>query len=492
MKQPIVWTIAGSDTSGGAGIQADIKTFNALGVHGCSIITAMTAQNSQTLSRINHASKTEFLSQLTTLSTPKAIKIGMLGCTELIETLTTFLQTYTGITVLDPVITSSSGYSLFAGPKDQYIAAIKKLFPYLHTITPNILETEQLLQTTIHSPSDIEKSAKQLLSFGVKNVLIKGGHATHDIYSQDYWTNGKDAFWISSKRFPCSTIRGTGCTLSSAIAACLALNYEIKDAIVIAKMFLNQAIKNHYRIDNIAYLAYSSWPENEEDLPTISPQPKCNPSTSFPTPYYDHSNNLGLYPVIDSIEWLKKLLELGITTIQLRIKNQNILTLEKTIQLAVSISNKFKARLFINDHWELAIKYKAYGIHLGQEDLATADLNKIQQAGLRLGISTHCYYEVARAHDIHPSYIACGPIYATTSKIMPFLPQGLTQLHRWRRTLNYPLVAIGGINLERLGDILNTQVNGIALISAITESKDPINATLNLLSKIENHYHATF
>ena len=81
MKQPIVWTIAGSDTSGGAGIQADIKTFNALGVHGCSIITAMTAQNSQTLSRINHASKTEFLSQLTTLSTPKAIKIGMLGCT---------------------------------------------------------------------------------------------------------------------------------------------------------------------------------------------------------------------------------------------------------------------------------------------------------------------------------------------------------------------------------------------------------------------------
>lgn len=126
-------------------------------------------------------------------------------------------------------------------------------------------------------------------------------------------------------------------------------------------------------------------------------------------------------------------------------------------------------------------------MHLGQEDINTADIKMIFKAGLRLGISTHSYYEVARAHSLKPSYMACGPIFSTTSKMMPFVPQGLIQLKRWRRTLDYPLVAIGGINLERLPDVLMTNVDGIALISDITETQDPIARTKQLLTMMNQY-----
>ncbi len=115
----------------------------------------------------------------------------------------------------------------------------------------------------------------------------------------------------------------------------------------------------------------------------------------------------------------------------------------------------------------------AYGVHLGQEDLDEADIEAIRDAGLRLGISSHCHYEVARAHSFNPSYIACGPIYHTTTKDMPWTPQGLAGLSYWQDMLDYPLVAIGGINRERMPSVAVTGVSGVAMITAITLADDP-------------------
>lgn len=123
-------------------------------------------------------------------------------------------------------------------------------------------------------------------------------------------------------------------------------------------------------------------------------------------------------------------------------------------------------------------------MHLGQEDLHNADIDEIYHSGLYLGVSTHCYYEVARAHANNPSYIACGPIYFTHSKEMLFPPQGIEQLKCWRKTLSYPLVAIGGINLERLPDIVKSKVAGISVISAITQARDPNVAIKEFLHQI--------
>lgn len=197
------------------------------------------------------------------------------------------------------------------------------------------------------------------------------------------------------------------------------------------------------------------------------------------------SEPLGLYPIVDNAEWLEKLLPLGVKTVQLRIKDKQGIELENEIKRAVTLARKFDTRLFINDYWDMAVACGAYGVHLGQEDLAHADIEKIHEAGLRLGVSTHCEEEIARANAVCPSYMAYGPIYLTTSKIMPFKPQGLLALKQLKQVSPYPLVAIGGINLERLPAVLETGVDGVAMISAITQADDPVAMTEKLLAVVE-------
>ncbi len=144
-------------------------------------------------------------------------------------------------------------------------------------------------------------------------------------------------------------------------------------------------------------------------------------------------------------------------------------------------------KLFINDYWEFAIKHKAYGVHLGQDDLKFADINAIKQNNLCLGISTHNYHELAYAMSHKPSYIALGPIYPTTTKIMQHNPQGIEKIHIWQELINCPLVLIGGINLDNIDKILKTGIKNIAVISAITEASDPETRTKILLKKISNY-----
>ncbi|PHM74503.1 thiamine phosphate synthase [Xenorhabdus kozodoii] len=203
-------------------------------------------------------------------------------------------------------------------------------------------------------------------------------------------------------------------------------------------------------------------------------------------PFVPTTHRLGLYPVVDSLTWIERLLEAGVKTLQLRIKDQPEARAEKDIQSAIALGHQYNARLFINDYWRLAIKHQAYGVHLGQEDLDSADLNAIQQAGLRLGISTHNQQELARAKSLRPSYIALGHIFPTTTKTMPSSPQGLEALkHQVAITPEYPTVAIGGISLARVPDVVATGVGGVALVSAITQAKDWRQTTAKLLHLIE-------
>ena len=160
-----------------------------------------------------------------------------------------------------------------------------------------------------------------------------------------------------------------------------------------------------------------------------------------PVPY-----RLGLYPVVDSVEWIERLLKTGVRTLQLRVKHQ------------------------------------AYGVHLGQEDLETTDLSAIREAGLRLGVSTHDDMEIDVALAARPSYIALGHVFPTQTKQMPSAPQGLTQLaSHVKRLADYPTVAIGGISLERAPAVLETGVGSIAVVSAITQAADWRLATEQLL-----------
>lgn len=191
---------------------------------------------------------------------------------------------------------------------------------------------------------------------------------------------------------------------------------------------------------------------------------------------------LGLYPVVDSVEWIARLLDTGVRTLQLRIKDKRDEEVEADVMAAIALARRYNARLFINDYWRLAIKHQAYGVHLGQEDLATTDLTAIRQAGLRLGLSTHDDMEIDVALAARPSYIALGHVFPTQTKQMPSAPQGLATLTRHVARLgDYPTVAIGGISLSRAPEVLATGVGSIAVVSAITQADEWQPATRRLL-----------
>ena len=191
---------------------------------------------------------------------------------------------------------------------------------------------------------------------------------------------------------------------------------------------------------------------------------------------------IGFYPVVPTAAWVERLLGWGVRTIQLRVKAADHTPAEIAVEVIAAIkAGKVVpgAQVFINDHWQLALGANAYGVHLGQEDLDTADIEALRNAGIRLGLSTHTPAELARAHAVQPSYLAIGPIYPTTLKVMPYEPVGLERLKLWvPQAAPYPVVAIGGISLERISGVMHCGVEGVAVVSAITQVPDPQQATL--------------
>jgi len=240
-----VLTIAGSDSGGGAGIQADLKTFSAIGCYGMSVITALTAQNTQGVNGI-HAIPPEFAVQqidavLNDIGTD-AVKIGMLYSAELIEAVAQALKKHAARKiVLDPVMVAQSGDKLL---QDDAIEAIKThLMPLADVVTPNIPEATVLCGRPLKQWSDIESAAKTLAQHGSRSILIKGGHGDGN-KSVDLLFLARENRFVSlaTDRIKTNNNHGTGCTLSSAIASYMAKGKDIQEAVQKAKTFMNQAI----------------------------------------------------------------------------------------------------------------------------------------------------------------------------------------------------------------------------------------------------------
>ena len=180
------------------------------------------------------------------------------------------------------------------------------------------------------------------------------------------------------------------------------------------------------------------------------------------------------YPVVDSVAWVARLAKLGVGTIQLRAKNLPDAEAFATVRDALAATRGTATKLVVNDYWRAAIDCGAKHLHLGQEDLATADIAAIRRAGLTLGLSTHDEDELDVALRHNPDYIALGPIYETTLKKMRFAPQGVERITAWKLAIDdIPLVAIGGIKLEHAADIFAAGANSIAVVSDVTLNSDP-------------------
>jgi hydroxymethylpyrimidine kinase / phosphomethylpyrimidine kinase / thiamine-phosphate diphosphorylase len=487
----IVWTIAGSDSSAGAGIQADLYTFHDLGADGCSVISAVTAQNSQAVQLVESVSEKMFTQQLASLTEDmpaKVIKIGLIASVEhvkiLAQQLALYKQTWAHrpFVIYDPVAVASTGDEMAEEGINEVIKT--QLLPQIDLLTPNANEVLTLSGHALISGESFKPAVDKLISMGCGSVLIKGGHfELVDDIALDYWSDGKREIALTSPRLNDVHTHGTGCTLASAIAATIALDYFIEDALVIAKAYLNQGLKASKALGaGEGSVSHCGWPTERADFPeVVLPESSIGYELDLPGsleagPGFKPCGTikLGLYPVVDSVEWVERVLKLGVKTLQLRIKDKQPEQVEQQIIDAIALGKEYDARLFINDYWQLAIKHNAYGVHLGQEDMDVADLPLIADAGLRLGLSTHGYYEMLRARQLKPSYIALGHIFPTQTKEMPSDPQGLTRLSKYANLMSdIATVAIGGINLERAPAVWQTGIGSIAVVTAITLADDP-------------------
>jgi thiamine-phosphate pyrophosphorylase len=218
------------------------------------------------------------------------------------------------------------------------------------------------------------------------------------------------------------------------------------------------------------------WPNRPEHFDLLPWTRNMNPN-AFP----ECPARLGLYGVMPDADWVKRMVDAQLPTVQLRFKSEDKYKIRKEIKESVKATKDSQTVLFINDYWEQAIDEGAYGVHLGQEDMVTADLDKIRIAGLRLGLSTHGYAEMAYADRFCPSYIAMGAVFPTNLKRMPTSPQGLGRLYQYAKLMShYPLVAIGGIDEGSIRTVAKSGVGSVAVVRAITQAKDPKAAVKHL------------
>ena len=248
MKIPKAMTIAGSDSGGGAGVQADLKTFAALGVYGASTLTAITAQNTVAVTSVHEIPTDVITAQIDAVLTDigaDAVKTGMLSSSDIIECVCEALEVH-GVQrlVVDPVMIAKSGDALL---REDAIGSLRtRLLPLAMVVTPNIPEAEALTETTIVSDADVRRAAEAIVGMGARSVVVKGGHREGP--ATDLFYDGKEFKEFTAPRFDTVNTHGTGCTLASAVAAGLARGMVVTDAVALAKDYVTEGIRHSFSI----------------------------------------------------------------------------------------------------------------------------------------------------------------------------------------------------------------------------------------------------
>jgi thiamine-phosphate pyrophosphorylase len=265
---------------------------------------------------------------------------------------------------------------------------------------------------------------------------------------------GKDSIFLKERTFELVTKKNRNKIAHQAMfCVALWLNFTVEDAAVLASAY------------SVSYCiqatSFGQWPRDFHFFPTVLQNVKCD---FLPLP----SGDFSFYPIVNSVDWISEITKVKASIIQLRMKKSSPFCVEEAIQTAVLMCN----RIIVNDHWQMAIKHQAFGVHLGQEDMVTADFIAIQKSSLRLGLSTHGYYEILKAMALKPSYIALGHVFPTPTKIMPSQPQGLARLRLYQTLIGerFPTFAIGGMDLKHASSVYKTGVTGIAAVRCVIQA----------------------
>lgn len=462
---PIIWSVAGTDSGGGAGLAADQRAADALGVHCCTVVAGITAQSTTEVTHIEATPPAVLQAQLDTLwndMPPRVIKTGLLGSAENVRVLAAFVDRLRArqslALVVDPVLRASSGAAL--ADADLRAAYRERLLPRATVITPNQAEATALLGDD--APTSIPEQARALRALGCEAVVITGGDAGAtgplSCLSLDWLDTPQAQGWLSLPRERTPHNHGTGCTFASALASALALGWVVADAAVLAKMTATFALR-HARAVGRGVGPVIARPGFAQD-PSLLPQLSLDERAPDVWTTRVRGRAPGVYAIVDSAERAEAVLRARPTvdTLQLRLKRPAGLdeaTWEPQLRAAIAraqhAADAVGVLLVVNDHWQAALTEGARALHLGQEDLLAltpTGLDRLAAAraqGVQLGISSHSLWELCRAAALAPDLIACGPVWPTTTKDMPWLPQGLDNLAWWAHMAPAPVVGIGGI-----------------------------------------------
>ncbi len=493
-QPPIVWSVAGQDSGGAAGLSADTRAAAALGVHLCPVTAALTAQNSLGVRAVFAVPPDQLQAQLEALDAdlrPRVIKTGLLASVATVETLAervdALRRSAPCALVVDPVLGASAGGAAFADAAllDAYR---RLLLPRASLLTPNRREAA-LLAGQPADASDVPALASALRALGAQAVCITGGDSGGDsggddgqacaaALALDWWDGalslwqpelGSTRGWLALPRLHGKPLHhhGSGCSFATAAAAALARGFPLPDAALLAKMMVWCALRDGH--------AAGAGAGPLRPLPGFIDAPAALPLMGFAHDARPDAATLarwgqvlrgqmpaepfapGLYAITEQAGQIEALAWSGrFSQIQLRIKAQPGGS-EAEIGAAIAtalrgMQGQPGCQLWINDHWQLALAQGASALHLGQEDwaaLGEADRGRLlrlrAQGELHLGLSSHSLWELCRARSLAPSYVACGPVWPTTTKTMPWLPQGLDNLAWWAALAGRPVVAFGGL-----------------------------------------------
>ena len=469
VQKRAVWSIAGNDSGGGAGLVADQRAAEAFGAHLCPVVAAVTAQNSRAVTRVEPVSAELLDAQLAALADdlpPATIKTGLLGSAANVAVVARWVDRLRErapvALVVDPVLGASTG-AAFAD--EAALAAYRELLlPRATLVTPNRREAARLAGGAT-AEGDVPALAAALRGTGAQAIAVTGGDdaAAAPGWSLDWIATPQASGWLALPRVATPHTHGTGCTFATSAACALALGFVPADALVLAKMATTHALAHGYAAGQGAgpVAARPGFATEPALLPTMSWDESSQFSSCLRPPDTGQSpktcEEIGLYAIVDSAERVRQVVAAGVRTVQLRIKTPDApdaawnAALGQAVSDALAACRAAGATLVVNDHWRLAAELgepSHLAVHLGQEDLlALGDAGRAQLAasGLKLGISSHSLWELCRARALAPWYAACGPVWPTLTKAMPWVPQGLDNLAWWVRMAGMPVVAIGGI-----------------------------------------------
>lgn len=495
-------TIAGSDPSGGAGMQADLKTFSALGVYGTTAITAVTVQNTQSVKYVHTLPPQVVYDQIVGVMEDlcvDAVKIGMVNDADTLDAIVRALsERKPKFLVVDPVMVSTSGCALMQ--PDALVIMKERLLPMADLVTPNLPEAWTLAGTD----TLVDEAAQKILELGVKALLIKGGHAEGKTKTDYLYINnggGVKRVEFTSETVETKNTHGTGCTLSSAIAAFAARGCGLEDAVRKAKDYLTGALKagadvvvgkGHGPVCHFFKPASGQTDKQADCLQVVT---DCNPSnlvclstrlsSAVNLQFITHFTEK--YSYVDSAMIA---LEGGCRWIQLRMKDADEAEIERVARLILPECRRRGAVFVIDDHVELALRVGVDGVHLGKNDMPVSEARRLAGADFVIGGTANTFEDVQRLAAQGADYIGCGPFRFTTTKkkLAPMLgiegyKRILSQMKGCGITL--PLVAIGGITCGDIPQLMAAGVSGIALSGSVLRAENPVEEMKKVVEKLK-------